>query len=457
MTTRASFTNVSNKTPLSIAQMAADLGGLTSNSLVVIGDSLTYWDGERAIAFDTPPALFGWINKYADIGWSRIGVTKAEFHAGLRQHLQRYEWISPDPHFPELPSVYYPFEPPEAYNTGALDGLLNRFRPSTPEDRQLILAMIMTFFWGGPAGKRPMFTITSGNANDPQHGVGAGKTTLVEMLSRLVGGNVALRPNLSPDRMLSVLLSPSCWPLRIGLIDNLKTYRFSNDVIESLVTCDTINGHRLHHGHASRPNYLTYVVTVNGASFSKDVAQRSVVIKINRPQTSGDWHAGTAAFINQYRQDIIGDIRWHLEQPQQEINNIGRWDRWVSEVLARIDNPQPLLQRILARQSEIDEDNHDSADFEAHLRACISSRVPRMNPAAVRVFIPRLLMTRWVLLLKTGMSDRQAATYVRQHLSPRLVPHRVSANRGYMWRGELSNNTTIVHDLCYTVDESRRK
>ncbi len=71
------------------------------------------------------------------------------------------------------------------------------------------------------------------------------------------------------------------------LFDNLESFCVSNDLPESLATCEDINGYRLHHGHASRPNALTDAVTVNGASYSKDLAGRSVVIELEQPARSG--------------------------------------------------------------------------------------------------------------------------------------------------------------------------
>src|SRR5262249_31842031 len=153
--------------------------------------------------------------------------------------------------------------------TGALEEFVDRFSPATPLDRQLIVALILTLFWGGPPGKRPAFVITSGDRADKHKGRGAGKTTLAELVAKLVGGCISVPTHADPARVLTGLLPPPALPPRVALLDNVKLYRLSSEFIESLITCEMISGHRLYHGHATRTNLLTWVVTVNGASFSK--------------------------------------------------------------------------------------------------------------------------------------------------------------------------------------------
>ena len=208
------------------------------------------------------------------------------------------------------------------------------------------------------------------------------------MLSDLVGGYIAVRVNTNYERMISGMLSPSSWAKRISLIDNLKTFRFSCDVIESLVTCTEINGHRLYHGHATRPNLLTTIITVNGASFSKDMSQRSVVIRVRRPMTSGTWDHEAKAFIELYRDVIAADVRWHLEQPASPMTILDRWPLWCTEVLSRQPDASSLLLAIGERREVIDEDDQDATEVIEYIRACLHELLRNVDLDKMRVLAP---------------------------------------------------------------------
>jgi len=73
----------------------------------------------------------------------------------------------------------------------------------------------------------------------------------------------------------------------VVLLDNLKTFKLSSGELEGLITTDVISGHRFYFGEASRPNTLTFCLTINGASLSKDMSQRVVPVVLDRPDYSG--------------------------------------------------------------------------------------------------------------------------------------------------------------------------
>ncbi len=81
-------------------------------------------------------------------------------------------------------------------------------------------------------------------------------------------------------------LSPEAAGKRIATLDNLKTPRFSWAEFENLITADTINGKRMYVGDGSRPNFITWTITLNGASLSTDMAQRVVEIRLREPTYS---------------------------------------------------------------------------------------------------------------------------------------------------------------------------
>ena len=74
-----------------------------------------------------------------------------------------------------------------------------------------------------------------------------------------------------------------------------------------------ISGHRLYHGEGRRSNTLTWTLTLNGASLSKDLAQRVIVVVLDRPEYSPNWEDDVRTYIDEYRWHIFSDIRLLLE------------------------------------------------------------------------------------------------------------------------------------------------
>lgn len=448
---REVFANVSNDLALSIDNLITHLSAMTDGWPKLIAGTLCYTAGGELRPITSAKELFAYIDGFAACDWRRGGVTKEEFFEGLRQRAKRFDWATGHPHFPALGNVYYTCEFPKAQHTGALDELVDRFEVAGPQDRQLLKALFVTPFWGGPPGKRPAFTITTEPGSDDDRGVGAGKTTVAEMVGKLAGGYISIRHNTSPDRVLAGLLSPEALPYRVALIDNLKSYRFSSELNESLVTCESINGYRLYHGHASRPNFLTTIVTVNGAAYSKDMALRTVVIFLRRPERMPGWHRETTTYIEKNRARILSDIRWHLGRPGKTMGRVDRWEDWCGEVLNRMEKPNALLRKLEERRADIDEDDHDAVEVVDHIRACLQAALPDASLDRASVVIPSLTLAAWVRKLKTTMTDRQVAQYLRHLQSPRLRPYRTSKMRAYMWEGSKADPEAPPYVLTYKV------
>ncbi|MEO8498240.1 MAG: hypothetical protein ABI614_24505, partial [Planctomycetota bacterium] len=175
------------------------------------------------------------------------------------------------PHEPPIAGHHYLCSAVEPGDGTALSGLLDRFSPATPIDRDLLLAAIVTPAWGGPAGARPAFVITS------DHGRGSGKSTAAKIISHIWGGELSFSAGDDINKMRTRLLSPDALTRRVAVLDNVKSHRFSWADWEGLLTASAIGGHRMYVGEASRPNTLTWLITLNGASLSTDVAQRSAI------------------------------------------------------------------------------------------------------------------------------------------------------------------------------------
>src|SRR5262249_28319446 len=159
-------------------------------------------------------------------------------------------------------------------------------------------------------GARPAWLIT-GPDQDDQGGRGVGKTTFVGKCAELVGGMMAINDPTATDSadLERRLLSPGARCLRVVTIDNLKTLKFSWGFMEASIPATSISGRQMYVGEGKRPNSVTWVITANGASLSRDMAQRCCILKLARPNyTAGDWDLAVTEFIARHRWDIIADV-----------------------------------------------------------------------------------------------------------------------------------------------------
>ena len=193
-----------------------------------------------------------------------------------------------------------------------LEHFVSFFHPRTDTDRDLIRSFLLCLCWGAPPGARPAYLVTAPE-DDTQQGRGVGKSKLVELCGELVGGMLEISQQEDIVAIKKRLLSPAARPLRLARLDNIKTYHFSWADLEGLITSPVICGHRLYKGEGRRPNALTWALTLNGASLSKDMAQRVIVVKLQRPNYNPNWEGNVRAYIAEYRWHILSDIRRLLE------------------------------------------------------------------------------------------------------------------------------------------------
>src|SRR5262249_45394507 len=149
-----------------LAAIAGDLARLTAGWPRRVGKLL--FDVTRAFK---PPWLEGvedllaWIGSQLNwpVEWAsgKDMPTKAELLAFLRQTVKEYQAVESLPHWPKLQGHLYVHPSPEGGDGTTLGALLDRFRPATEADRSLMLAAILTAFWGGRPGSRPVFLIES--------------------------------------------------------------------------------------------------------------------------------------------------------------------------------------------------------------------------------------------------------------------------------------------------------
>ena len=383
-----------------VAAIAGHLFRVTNNWPKRVGPQLfVQGDDVRPFILGSTDSLFAWIggtlpHRGANgLHWSggEDKVTQAQFFSYLQQTVENYDAVEAYPHHPRGPRTYYMHPEPQGGDGKALAELAGRFRPATPVDHDLIISMLLTLLWGGEPGQRPAFLLTA-KEGDAQGGRGVGKSKLVQLLARLVGGHVDVLPTEPIKDVTTRLLSPEGMAKRVVLADNVKTLRFSDAGLEGLITSDTISGHRMYTGEGCRPNTLTYCITLNGASLSRDMAQRCIPVHLRRPPHDGTWERDTITLIDAKRWDIIGDILAVLQTPAPPLARHSRWGTWETEVLAHVGDPSEFARVIGERQGDVDEDAAEAdvvrEAFRSELEVAATTRTGRLSGSRPR-WLPR--------------------------------------------------------------------
>ncbi|MFC1597404.1 primase-helicase zinc-binding domain-containing protein [Planctomycetota bacterium] len=446
--------------PMPMNEVIANILEKTGNWPRRVDRSLFVDDGTGSIRWlDRPPSLFGWLaRKCGVIDWRRATgcVTKEEVFAEFQGTAQQYAAIEEMPHEPRIDDHYYACKFPRPGCGSTVKKLLDFFAPESDLDRQLFLAVLATPLWGGPPGTRPagMFTATKGR--------GRGKSKAAQFTARVWGGYVDVSPSEEIAIIKQRLLTADATPLRMALLDNVKSTRFSWGEMEALITSDTISGKRLYVGDARRPNYLTWLITLNGASLSTDMAQRTVEIRLADPEYRSGWEEDVKSFVETNHPAIIGDLIGFLRRPPKPLRRHTRWGSWESGVLARVESPNECLDAILERRGQADVEEEEGAvieDFFASKLRWLEYDIDRDD-----IFMPNEIVAQWYVMA-TG--DRKKVTGVTRTLKQmkdegrqsRLVPTRAGpkGERGFRWVGEHAGVTDATHyDIRKRLAEKRQ-
>jgi hypothetical protein len=401
-----------------------------------------------------PAKLFGWLQTVLPVGdrnsvlWAdgHDKVGRADFHAALLDLAERYDAVEPFPHFPPIAQHYYMHPDLPDGDGSALRALVDRFSPASPIDHDLIEAFFLGLFWGGPYGQRPAWLFTAAEG-DAQGGRGIGKSTVAEMGAMLVSGSLAVDQDEKMTDVVKRLLSPEGMTSRLVLVDNVKTLKFSWGQLESLITQRVISGHRLYQGEGRRPNTLTVALTLNGASLSKDMAQRCVIVLLKRPDYSPSWREETQALIEARRWEIVADCVRRLQGAGQEMRGAGRWGAWEQGVLSRVAEPSDCRKVILERQDDVDEDTSEAAVVREWFASELQGR--HHSPDAARVFIPSRDAADWV---NQATGERRpvpkACSYLSQLNLPEVRKSAKDGKRGYAWTGEKAPKSSAMVPLA---------
>jgi len=364
-----------------------------------------------------------------------------------RLHCEAFAFVESYPHEPRVPTHYYhhPDLPDPCPDRSRLAEVVSRFFPATAGDGELIRLMFLSACWGGPPGKRPVFVIESAEGSE-NGGRGSGKTTLAKMVASLVGGAVSAEQGENIADLKKRLLSPEGM-LRFGLIDNVKSLRLSSVGLEALITADTFSGHQMYVGEGRRPNTMQWVITANAPALSKDLAQRSVMVRVTTPTYDPDWQTNLATYIEEHRWEILADCAAELREPNRfpPGYKYTRWPEWQRDVLSKAADPESLARELFGRQLAVDDDIEVVADITEALQKLVKDR--GFDPDRDTVLIPsRVLFEEIVQQHGTGnMNETAGLRWLYQIGLKCLRKHSVSTPyRGGVYRpdGQVADGST---------------
>lgn len=427
--------------PLAMGEILDSINRHTGNWPRRVGASLFVHEGPAVSWLNSPPAVFGYVgNRVGKPAKFHKNVgchTKEETFHELRRSALAYRAVELLPHEPAIDGHYYACETPEPGDGETLRELIRRFSPATPIDADLLTAMFVTPLWGAAGGTRPAFLI------DSPDGRGAGKSTCAGMVALLMGGAIDLSANEDAAVIKQRLLSDDGRTKRVALLDNVKTMRFSWAELESLITSPTISGKALYIGEAERPNNLTWLITLNGASLSTDMAQRCVIIRLSKPaERPATWGEETRSYIVQNRSRLIADAIAFLRSDRQELAHYSRWGAWERDVLSRLPEPAEAQAVIAERQQVADVEIEEADTIEDYFR----DQLERLDYVTDReqIFIPNVTAARWLgAATNEKVNVIAAGRILKQRIEEKkmqflsVCPNR-NYGRGFLWTGENS-------------------
>lgn len=420
-----------------------------------IGGSKVMFDHDRdtheIVIIHEPADLFSWIGRKSKrrIAWG-IGdafVTKAELFRGLVAESQVYEAISTVPDWPRRPDVYYAHHPMPKPSDGHqyFHDLVDFFDPADDGNKTMLKALIMAPIWYIRDIPRPGWII------DSEDGAGTGKTTLVELISKLYRSN-PIRTNRQELKTASIelikrIVSHDGRQCRILLVDNV-TGEFHCAELSDFMTASSISGKAPYgRGEETRPNNLTYVITANSATVDNDLSDRCYYVKVAKPRRSGNWKRDVLEYIEKFRMNIFADIIDMIERRDPiECEPQTRFPEFEETILRAACDDEEEYRNALATLMEsravsnVEDEHAKTIEDEFTTRLIECGRAP----GSEMIFIRSEVVKAWVdeilgreincpgvqylrNLAKNGLLQRFA-------VKPERYPHNgPKRRRGIMW------------------------
>jgi hypothetical protein len=225
--------------------------------------------------------------------------------------------------------------------------------------------------------------------------------------------------------------------------------------MESLMTAGTISGKKLYLGAGRRPNTLTWMITLNGASLSKDVASRSIVIVLDRPpQVDAEWEDDVRKFIRANRPALLAEIRDLILAPPPATFRAGtRWGPWEKAILSKLKDPGKILETIVRRRKSLDVDEENKDLFVAK----VIEELKRYDhdPDTAVVLIPVADAALWLCQVnRQPMTTGQATAAIKVFAIPNLQKSDRGCGRFWVWRGKKAKPGQT--GVPFTPDGARR-
>ena len=426
-----------------------------------IGEELFDFDQDtkRIRILNKPSRLFAWIQEKSGRtkNWSKKlegAVTEQELFDALQANVRRYSGMSGVPHFPLRDDVFYTFEeiPEPTEDSRYFYELCGKFNPTTEQDKILIQLAFVTPLFFQYACARPMFII------DSETGQGAGKSMLANYIGMLYGTDMEseapfrisqseFKNEQSFQRKWRQLFDSTGRKKRVILVDNVVGH-FECGTLASCATDPTISGLK-QYGHESltRANDITYIITSNSATVSKDFTDRSFFIDISKPEKpERNWEENTMRFIKKNRLQIIADIIRILKQSAPFNPGVHtRFQTWEREVFVKICGDKDTYDEVLARNSMRQEAADSDADEAAIIRQHFRNELKELDvdPDSDCVWISSQIISLWATEAipgfggQSGRNARQKLTnFAKQGVIPELAKpfeKRFKNYRGMFW------------------------
>ena len=465
------------KIPLQINTLIDDIHTRLLGAPFRVGEELFDRDrttGEISYIYDASD-LFSWLARKTGkvIDWARIDgcVTKNEFYSALKSEATAYSAISFTPDYPRRDDVFYthPDMPPPSPNHQTFEKFVDFFNPVDDINRSLLAAFIMAPIFYKPLVARPLWIIDSPN------GQGSGKSMIPEMVALLYGENIMegkpidvsvydLERNF--QEVVKRIISTRGRNSRILRLDNVTGTLHSSN-LAMLVTSGSISGRASYgRGEESRPNNLTYVVTINGATVDTDIASRAYYIMVAKPKMNPHWTSDVIGFIQQNRMQIFSDIIDIIGNHEiYDIPPATRMPQFETMILqAACGSPeqyQRVISFLLTKKEETNTDEELARRIEEELIQHILSTKPLLgqdviDPHKDRIFIRSHVLEAW-FKNESYMDRRHPSEIIRNMAKTGMLPQ-VDPNL-LRWphhdRGHLKRRSGILWNYRSEQEDTR--
>jgi hypothetical protein len=354
-----------------VTQVLDDLG----SDLGRLGDNLFYARprvqrfGDAVAWIADSAALFGMLGRrYERISWKDGGMDRAgtifwsrrELHAQIKDEARQYWAVSSHPLEPSDDRVWVRWTPPLGYEPDGsrLREFLAFFNPATARDADLLAAYVLTLFWGGSPGSRPLFIITGAEFGQQS----TGKSECARQCASLVGGTMELKlPKVGSfsDGLAKQALEECNLGCRVALIDNI-TGTIRDDALTDLVTSYMIEGRAAYAKQAKRLNLITWTITTNEPHLSTDIASRSILIRLAPHDRSAcpTWRDDVQAWVGAHGAELACDclamLRQDFRHPIEAEHT--RFPIWDCAVLGCLETVNLCLDHIKTIAANADSD-----------------------------------------------------------------------------------------------------